>query len=158
MANREAPIVCLDTNVFISALRGNEKESKLCQDVLLEARDGVFRAVTSTLGVVETVHVSKEEVADEDLKEMIKNLYTQPWLTFWNLDFPIATESNRLYRQYRGGKKNSPHDTIYVATAMVCRASYVFTLDQAFIRRFDSNQENISVVLPFLFTQQMKLF
>ncbi|MHB1630266.1 MAG: type II toxin-antitoxin system VapC family toxin, partial [Bacilli bacterium] len=148
MTNREVPIVCLDTNIFISVLRGNEENSKLCQDVLLEAHEGVFRAVTSTLAVVETVHVSKEEVAEEDLEEMIKNLYTQPWLTVWNVDFPIALESNRLSRQYRGGKKNSPHDTIYVATAKVCRASYIFTLDQAFIRRFDSNQESVSVEPP----------
>ncbi|MCY0878215.1 MAG: PIN domain-containing protein [Firmicutes bacterium] len=54
----KAPVICLDSNVFIAFLRGDEAFSNVCRQVLEEARDGKIQAVTSALALVETVHLA----------------------------------------------------------------------------------------------------
>ncbi len=146
--SRGVPVVCLDSNVFISFLRGDEAASHTCHEVLAEAKRGVIRAVTSSLAIVETVHLSQPNVPEEDVAQTIRDLYAQRWLTIWNLDLPIALEASRLSRRYRGGKKSTPHDTVYVATAKASLATHVFTLDDDFVRRFSPNAEGVTVEPP----------
>ncbi|MCL6564218.1 MAG: PIN domain-containing protein [Firmicutes bacterium] len=75
-------------------------------------------------------------------------LFRVRWLTVYGLTWPIAEKASRLARRYPGGKRNSPHDCAYVATALFAGAPLVFTLDDHRIRRFASNTEGITVQLP----------
>lgn len=151
------PVVCLDTSVFISFLKGNDSYSALCRDVLREAQSGLFSAITSTLAIVETVHLAKPEVADDEVEHRIKAFYEVPWLTMWQINKAVAYESSRLSRKYRGTTKDTPHDSVFVATAKLAGATRVFTTDQRFIRRFADNTEAVIVTFPTLFSRQLTL-
>lgn len=155
--SRVAPVVCLDSNVFISFLRGDEATSDVCREVLTDAQRGIIRAVTSSLAVVETVHLSQPDAPEDEVAKTIRELYAQGWLTIWNLDLPIALEASRLSRLYRGGKKSTPHDAVYVATAKAAKAPYVFTVDGDFVRRFTGNAEGVSVEAPRQLDPQQRL-
>jgi predicted nucleic acid-binding protein len=151
------PIVCFDSNVFIAFLKGNEADSSLCRDVLEEAEHGAIQAVTSSLAIVETVHLAGFSGDEAEVEESVRNLYTQPWLKVWTLYVPVAIEASRLSRRYRGSRGDTPHDTVYVATAMASHATHVFTLDERFVNRFAGNSEDIAVVRPFKQDGQLTL-
>lgn len=157
MSKGNRPVVCLDTSIFISFLKGDDSYSMLCRDVLREAQNGLFSAITSTLSIVETVHLAKPDVANEEVENSIKALYEVPWLTMWQLNKAVAYESSRLSRKYRGTTKDTPHDSVFVATAKLAGASRVFTTDQRFIRRFADNTEGVIITSPTLFNRQLNL-
>lgn len=123
----------------------------------MDAQRGSIRAVTSSLAVVETVHLSQRTAPEDEIASVIRDLYSQRWLTIWNLDLPIALEASRLSRLYRGSKRSTPHDAVYVATAKAARASRVFTVDSDFIRRFDGNAEGVTVEWPCPWDPQQRL-
>jgi predicted nucleic acid-binding protein len=150
-------VVCLDSNVFISFLRGDEPHSDLCREVLSDAQRGSIRAVTSSLAVVETVHLSQPTAPENEIASVIRDLYTQRWLIIWNLDLPIALEASRLSRLYRGSRRSTPHDAVYVATAKAAKASRVFTVDSDFIKRFEANDEGVVVEWPRPWDRQQRL-
>ena len=118
----DGPLVCLDTSIFLSFLKGNDPHSAACRDVLHEAQSRLFTAITSTLAIVETVHLAKPEVADEDVGHRIKTFYEVPWLTMWQINKAVAYESSHLSRKYRGTTKDTPHDSVFVATAKLAGA------------------------------------
>jgi predicted nucleic acid-binding protein len=151
------PIVCFDSNVFIAFLKGNEFDSSLCRHVLEEAARGAIRAVTSSLAIVETVHLAGLSDDEAEVQKAVRDLYAQPWLTVWTLDVPVAMEASRLSRRYRGSQRDTPHDTVYVATAKASHATHVFTLDERFVNRFAGNTEGIAVVHPFTQDGQLSL-
>jgi predicted nucleic acid-binding protein len=151
----KAPIICLDSNVFIAFLRGDEAFSNLCRQVLEEARDGKIQAVTSSLALVETVNLAGD--AAEDAEQKINLLYRQSWLRLYDLTRAIAAKASSLSRKYPGGRKhNSPHDSVYVATALAAGASMVYTLDEHFISRYTNNGEGVSVCHPRSQDPQLK--
>ena len=117
----------------------------------------MFTAITSTLAIVETVHLAKPEVADADVGHRIKTFYEVPWLTMWQINKAVAYESSHVSRKYRGTTKDTPHDSVFVATAKLAGALWVFTTDERFIRRFDNNAEGIKVTLPTAFNHQLQL-
>lgn len=126
------PRVCIDSSIFIAMLKGDapdEPDSSLCRDVLSEATRGLIGAVTSALAIVETVHLARAE-SEDNIAERIRQLYGSSWLQVWTLDSPLAFEASRLSRRYPAhGRNNSPHDSVFVATARLAGASQVFTLD-----------------------------
>lgn len=143
MTKGNGALVCLDTSIFLSFLKGNDPHSAACRDVLYEAQKRLFTAITSTLAIVETVHLAKPTVNDEDVAHRIETFYEVPWLTMWQINKAVAYESSHLSRKYRGTKKDTPHDLVFVATAKLAGALWVFTTDERFIRRFDNNTEGI---------------
>ncbi len=157
MVKGDEPLVCLDTSIFLSFLKGNDPHSAVCRDLLREAQVGLFTAITSTLAIVETVHLAKPEVADDEVEHRIKTFYDVPWLTMWQINKAVAYESSRLSRKYRGTTKDTPHDSVFVATAKLAGVSLIFTTDERFIRRFDNNVEGVKVTLPTTFNHQLQL-
>lgn len=97
--NSRAPTVCLDSNLFISFLRGDEPTSRAGADVLTDAAKGGIHAVTSSLAIVETVHLSNPSAPESDVEATIRSLDSPPWLKIWNLDTPSAREASRLSRR-----------------------------------------------------------
>lgn len=75
--------------------------------------------------------------------------HKQRWLRVFDLTRAIAETASALSRKYPGGRKrHSPHDSVYVATALAAGDTVVYTLDQHVIARFANNEEGVRVSLP----------
>ena len=119
--------VYLDANVFIYAVEGYEKYSKLCAAILQSIEDMKIHAVTSELTLAEVlVHPLRDQ------KPEVASIYKDLIQPQFNLKTPPVTRDVLLRAAtLRATSTLRLPDAIHIATAQLNNSEFFFTADKS---------------------------
>lgn len=119
----------LDSSVYISAIVGEEAEpgkSDLSAQVLELGRTGQFQVIASTLVYAEVIKDRRRDQLDPDQETLIDQYLEQDFITWVEVDLPLAKKARSLSR-FQGLK---PVDAIHVAAALRAKCDQFLTWDE----------------------------
>ena len=120
----------LDSSVYIAAIVGEEVEpgkSDLSAQILELGRSGRFQVIASTFVFAEVIKDRKRDALDPDQEALIDQYLSQDFITWVEVDLPIAKKARSLSR-FQGLK---PVDAIHVASALRARCDQFLTWDES---------------------------
>jgi predicted nucleic acid-binding protein len=119
----------LDSSVYISAIVGEAIEpgkSDLSAQILELARSGRFNVFASTFVFAEVIKDRKRDELDPEQEATIDKYLEQDFITWVEVDLPIAKKARSLSR-FQGLK---PVDAIHVASALRAKCDQFLTWDE----------------------------
>ena len=118
----------LDSSVYIAAIVGEEAEpgkSDLSAQILELGRSGSFQAIASTFVFAEVIKDRKRDALDPDQETLIDQYLNQDFITWVEVDLPLAKKARSLSR-FQGLK---PADAVHVASALRAKCDQFLTWD-----------------------------
>lgn len=120
----------LDSSVYISAIVGEEAEpgkSDLSGQILELGRTGRFQVIASTFVYAEVIKDRMRDPLDPDQEALIDQYLSQDFITWVEVDLPIAKKARSISR-FQGLK---PVDAIHVASALRAKCDQFLTWDES---------------------------
>jgi predicted nucleic acid-binding protein len=118
-------IVGVDTMVFIYHLEGDERFGPFTRTLFSSVESGEYKAVTSTITLLETL-VKAKEIGDEEMRDD----YYYTLTSFPNLKLrPVDEEVAEVAAEIRARQKLRTPDALQLATCLVEGASGFVTND-----------------------------
>lgn len=127
-------VICWDTSVFISWLRGDEGEDRDrdIRSVVERVEAGDYKMVVSTLLYVEVLEKDMPEGAMEQFKKFIQN---RAMVSIVAVDIRVARKAQMIRDTLRKkGESVSTPDAVHIATAIVSEAQFFHTFDDRLLR------------------------
>lgn len=118
-----------DANAFIAWLAQEtvDDREERCRPVIRAAERGGVVIVTSSLTLVEVIHLRGHPSITEDKDEMIRRFFDHEYIVVRQLDRRTA----ELARSIIWKEKFDPKDAVHVATALLGRVDQLDTFDAA---------------------------
>ena len=125
----KAPVVYLETSVFLAIIKGEKGRVDTCRAVLDDGRTRTTKTITSALTLAEVVR-GPDGVLPAKAEDTIKGFFRLSWLHVIDVDRIIANRARDVARDH--GLK--PPDAIHVATALERGAKTLFTFDDKILK------------------------
>ena len=127
-------VICWDSSVFISWLRGGEGEDRdrAIRSLVERVEAGDYKVVVSTLLYVEVLERNMSERAMEQFKKFIQN---RAMISIVAVDIRVARKAQMIRDTLRKKSENvSTPDAVHIATAIVSEAKFFHTFDDRLLR------------------------
>lgn len=137
----------LDTSVYIAAIKGEEGRADIAKRILNDARGGSLQIVGSTFVIAEVLRGRGEATPlSAELERIIDEYVFHDYITWVEVDVPLALEARRLARQH--GLK--PPDAIHLASAVRGEADQLLRWDDKFRLKESETYGSVVVCEPHL--------
>ena len=127
-------VICWDSSVFISWLRGGEGEDRdrAIRSLVERVEAGDYKVVVSTLLYVEVLERNMSERAMEQFKKFMQN---RAMISIVAVDIRVARKAQMIRDTLRKKSENvSTPDAVHIATAIVSEAKFFHTFDERLLR------------------------
>ena len=127
----EIPRYYWDACNFISMVNPNEKErGRVCDQILIEAKNKKIKIATSALTIVEFSKVKGDSLDSEQEEKLIASFFEGEWIDIYDLELNTANLAHKLVRKYHFGAR----DAIHLATAVISKSKKFQTWDEKHFR------------------------
>ena len=124
----EIPRYYWDACNFISMVNPSEKErGRVCDQILIEAKNKKIKIATSALTIVEFSKVKGDNLDSEEEGKLIASFFEGEWIDIYDLEFNTATLAQKMVRKYHLGAR----DAIHLATAVISKSQKFQTWDKS---------------------------
>ena len=121
-----------DSCVFIALISNLEDEESIekrnnCTAVLSQAMDGSVQILTSTVSLTEVITAEgfRKKKTPDKIKDKLRDLFREPYITLINCDLLRAEEARELIWNH----KITALDAIHVASAVYAKVQAMHTYD-----------------------------
>lgn len=122
-----------DSATFVAWLAEEEVDDRVgqCEPVIRAAEAGEVVLVTSSLTLVEVIHLKGHPPFKADKEEAIRLFFMHEYIHVRQLDRRLAEEARSLIWEHGF----SPKDSVHVATAVDARVEQLDTFDEGLCRK-----------------------
>lgn len=124
------PVVGLDTSIFIYHLEAHPTYLPLTKELLTGVEDGQWKAVTSTITLMELTVRSWQTGRQDIARKYETLLYNFPNLSLFDIDRDVARRAAQLRAKFH----IRPADALQVATCLVHGVNLFITNDPQLVR------------------------
>jgi predicted nucleic acid-binding protein len=118
---------------IIDYLKGAERASPDCPQIIEQAERGETEIVVSALAEAEVV---KLDADDDQAEEKIREFFARPYVIRVALDIRVAETAREIARKYA----LKPLDAVHVASALRANVPVLETYDETMIVRVDGRE------------------
>lgn len=150
-----------DSCIFIGFLNQEPDKFQQCKDIIEAAELDYIKLYTSAFTMAEVVKIKVNNCSEIEQEQIIKLLFSNPWINLVAFERETSEISRYLVRTYN----LKPFDSLHLATAMRMRVDYFNTTDITMIKKLPETisyppnyPKEVIIQEPFVQGYQPQLF